>query len=44
MTDRAVIDEKRGRRIAHPVYGLPVKGTAGLFLEATRCVLIDAFA
>lgn len=32
----AVIDEKRGRRIAHHVYGLPVKGTAGLLVEASR--------
>lgn len=32
----AVIDEKRGRRIAHQVYGLPVKGTAGLLVEAKR--------
>lgn len=32
----AVIDEKRGRRIARHVYGLPVKGTAGLLVEAHR--------
>lgn len=32
----AIIDEKRGRRIAHHVYGLPVKGTAGLLVEAHR--------
>jgi predicted nucleic acid-binding protein len=32
----AVIDERRGRKIAHQVYGLPVKGTAGLFVEAHR--------
>lgn len=31
-----IIDEKRGRRIAHQVYGLPVKGTAGLLVEAHR--------
>jgi predicted nucleic acid-binding protein len=31
-----VIDEKRGRRIAAGVYGLPVKGTAELFVEAHR--------
>ncbi len=37
----AVIDEKRGRRIAHHVYGLPVKGTAGLLVEAKRRGLID---
>jgi len=32
----AIIDEKRGRRIAHHIYGLPVKGTAGLLVEAHR--------
>lgn len=37
----AVIDEKRGRRIAHQVYGLPVKGTAGLLVEAHRLGLLD---
>lgn len=31
-----IIDEKRGRRIAHHVYGLPVKGTAGMLVEAKR--------
>jgi predicted nucleic acid-binding protein len=31
-----VIDERRGRRIADQVYGLPVKGTAGLLVEAYR--------
>lgn len=31
-----IIDEKRGRRIARHVYGLPVKGTAGLLVEAKR--------
>jgi predicted nucleic acid-binding protein len=36
-----VIDEKRGRRIAAGVYGLPVKGTAGLFVEAHRRGLLD---
>jgi len=36
-----VIDEKRGRRIAASVYGLPVKGTAGLFVEAHRRGLLD---
>jgi predicted nucleic acid-binding protein len=30
----AIIDEKRGRKIAHQIYGLPVKGTAGLLVEA----------
>jgi len=37
----AVIDEKRGRSIAHQVYGLPVKGTAGLLVEAKRRGLLD---
>jgi predicted nucleic acid-binding protein len=32
----AAIDEKRGRRIASQVYGLSVKGTAGLMVEAYR--------
>lgn len=32
----AVIDEKRGRRIAHQIYRLPVKGTAGLLVQAKR--------
>lgn len=36
----AIIDEKRGRKIAHQVYGLPVKGTAGLFVEAHRRGLV----
>ena len=37
----AIIDEKRGRRIAHHIYGLPVKGTAGLLVEAKRRGLLD---
>ena len=37
----AVIDERRGRRIAQHVYGLPVKGTAGLLVEAHRRGLIS---
>lgn len=32
----AIIDEKRGRRIAQIIYGLPVKGTAGLLVQAKR--------
>lgn len=31
-----IIDERRGRRIARHVYGLPVKGTAGILVEAHR--------
>lgn len=37
----AVIDERRGRRIAMDVYGLRVKGTAGLLVEAQRRGLIS---
>lgn len=36
----AVIDERRGRRIAQQVYGLTVKGTAGILVEAKRRGLI----
>ncbi len=36
-----VIDEKRGRRIADQVYGLPVKGTAGIVVEAHRRGLLN---
>lgn len=37
----AVIDERRGRRIAQQVYGLPVKGTAGILVEARRLGLVQ---
>lgn len=37
----AIIDERRGRRIAQQVYGLAVKGTAGILVEARRRGLID---
>ena len=37
----AVIDEKRGRKIAHQIYGLPVKGSAVLLVEAYRRGLIS---
>lgn len=37
----AIIDEKRGRKIAHQIYGLPVKGTAGLLVEAHRRGLLS---
>lgn len=36
-----LLDERRGRRIAHQIYGLPVKGTAGLLAEASRRGLIE---
>ncbi|HLF97953.1 MAG TPA: DUF3368 domain-containing protein [Methylococcaceae bacterium] len=38
----ALIDERRGRRIAANVYGLPVKGVVGLLAEARRRGLIPA--
>ena len=37
----AVIDERRGRRFAAEVYGLPVKGTAGILVEAKRRGLVN---
>lgn len=37
----AIIDERRARRIAQHVYGLPVKGTAGILVEAQRRGLIS---
>ena len=37
----AVIDERRGRRIAQQVYGLTVKGTAGILVEVKRPGLIS---
>jgi hypothetical protein len=36
-----IIDERRGRRIAQQVYGLPIKGTAGILVEAKRHGLIS---
>ncbi|MBF0612833.1 MAG: DUF3368 domain-containing protein [Magnetococcales bacterium] len=36
-----IIDEKRGRRIARHVYGLPIKGTAGLLVEAKHRGLLN---
>ncbi|MDD5335735.1 MAG: DUF3368 domain-containing protein [Rhodoferax sp.] len=38
----AIIDERRGRRIAQQVYGLNVKGTAGILVEAKRRGLISS--
>ena len=38
----AIIDERRGRRIAQHVYGLPIKGTAGILVEAKRRGLISS--
>ncbi len=31
-----IIDEKRGAKLPTKIYGLPVKGTAGLLFEAHR--------
>lgn len=36
-----IIDEKRGRKIARSIYGLQVKGTAGLLVEAHRRGLLE---
>jgi predicted nucleic acid-binding protein len=35
-----LIDERRARRIATQVYGLAVKGTAGILVEAKRSGLV----
>jgi predicted nucleic acid-binding protein len=35
------MDEKKGRKIAGDVYGLPVIGTAGLLILAKRAGLIN---
>lgn len=37
----ALMDERRGRRIAQDVYGLAVKGTAGVLIEAQSRGLIS---
>ncbi len=36
-----ILDERRARRIAAQVYGLQVRGTCGLLLEAKRRKLLD---
>ena len=38
----ALIDERRARRIATQVYGLTVKGTAGILVEAKRAGLLPS--
>lgn len=38
----AIIDERRGRRVAASVYGLPIKGVVGLLAEARRRDLVPA--
>jgi predicted nucleic acid-binding protein len=35
-----IIDERRGRRVAHLIYGLPIRGTADLLVEARRRGLV----
>ena len=35
-----LIDERKARRIAHTIYGLEVRGTRGLLVEAKRRGLI----
>lgn len=37
-----LIDERKARRIAHTIYGLEVRGTCALLLEARRRALIPA--
>lgn len=37
-----LIDERKGRRIAHQIYQLPLIGTAGILLRAKRCGLLPA--
>lgn len=37
-----ILDERKARRVATQVYGLQVKGTAGLLVEAKNRGLIDA--
>ncbi|HVT18236.1 MAG TPA: DUF3368 domain-containing protein [Thermoanaerobaculia bacterium] len=36
-----MIDERRARRIAAQVYGLAVKGTAGILVEAKRAGIVS---
>jgi predicted nucleic acid-binding protein len=38
----AIIDERRGRRIAQHIYGLTVKGTTGILVKAQRAGLISS--
>ena len=37
-----ILDERKARRVASQVYGLQLKGTAGLLLEAKRLGLIES--
>jgi len=39
-----ILDERKARKVATRVYGLPVKGTAGLLVQAKRLGLIPEVA
>lgn len=38
--DEVLIDERKGRKVAHSVYGLKVVGTAGLLIRAKQVGLV----
>lgn len=39
--DEVLIDERKGRKVAHTVYGLKVVGTAGILVRAKQAGLVD---
>lgn len=39
--DEVLIDERKGRKVAHAVYGLKVVGTAGILIRAKQAGLVD---
>ena len=39
--DEVLIDERKGRKVAHSVYGLKVVGTAGVLIRAKQHALVD---
>jgi predicted nucleic acid-binding protein len=39
--DEVLIDERKGRKVAHSVYGLKVVGTAGVLIRAKQNGLLD---
>ena len=39
--DEVLIDERKGRKVAHSVYGLKVVGTAGILIRAKQHALVD---
>lgn len=39
--DEVLMDERKGRKVAHTVYGLKVVGTAGILIRAKQIGLID---